>query len=148
MFPSPINSTPNDYMDLDQSSPLSTMSTQINSPVTPNANNTNPFCQKRLHKTASETYLEQYSVMKLNKTTSASSNVTVNNKNNLSRHLSFNKSLSQQNSIDSTTTETQNIKRAMSCESVSSQSSVVISDLEQYVPPVTGNLCVGLQYDK
>lgn len=140
-----MNSTPNDYMELDQSSPLSTM--QINSPVTPNANNTNPFSQKRLHKTASETYLEQYSVMKLNKTTS-SSNVIVNNKNNLSRHLSFNKSLSQQSSMDSTTTETQNIKRAMSCESVSSQSSVVISDLEQYVPPVTGNLCVGLQYDK
>lgn len=134
-------------MDLDQSSPLSVVSMQINSPVTPNANSTNPFSQKRLHKTASETYLEQYSMMKLNKTNSTSSSVAVNNKNNLSRHLSFNKSLGSQSSIDSTT-ETQNIKRAMSCESVSSQSSVVISDLEQYVPPVTGNLCVGLQYDK
>lgn len=41
-----------------------------------------------------------------------------------------------------------NLKRAISCDSVSSESSVVLGDLEQIAPPITGSICVGLQFDK
>ena len=38
------------------------------------------------------------------------------------------------------------LQRAMSCDSVCSDTSVVLGDLEE--PNVTGYLCVGLEYDR
>lgn len=40
------------------------------------------------------------------------------------------------------------LTRAESCESISSVSSVRLTDLELPVAQVTGMLCVGLRYDK
>lgn len=42
--------------------------------------------------------------------------------------------------------QVQGLKRAVSCESVCSDTSVVLGDLEE--PHVTGYLCVGLDYDR
>lgn len=39
-----------------------------------------------------------------------------------------------------------NLKRAISCESVCSDTSVVLNDLEE--APVVGHVCVGVQYDR
>lgn len=111
----------------------------------------NPFHQphphKRLHKTPSETYLEQYSMMKTTSTSPTS--ITYNNKfAQLSKHPSLTKILNSQPLFENTESlHSLTIKRAMSSESVSSESSVIISDL-QADPPKTGNLCVALQYDK
>lgn len=38
------------------------------------------------------------------------------------------------------------LQRAISCDSVCSDTSVVVSDLQE--PNVTGYLCVGLEYDR
>ena len=69
-----------------------------------------------------------------------------------SASLSLTKSLSS--SVESNTTDVSSaidnisLKRAVSCDSVSSESSVILADLEQPTPPVTGYLCIGLHYDK
>lgn len=118
---------------VDQVSPLSAQSSVATT-------SSNPFYPKRLHKTPSETYLEQYSLMKAN----ASVNNSVTGKPILSKHPSLTKILGH--SVENG--DGVSIKRAPSCESVSSESSVVMGDLEQYSNPVTGNLCIGLQYDK
>ena len=39
-----------------------------------------------------------------------------------------------------------NLKRAISCESVCSDTSVVLNDLEE--APIVGHVCVGVQYDR
>lgn len=39
-----------------------------------------------------------------------------------------------------------NLKRAVSCESVCSDTSVVLGDLEE--TPIVGHLCVGLEYER
>lgn len=111
-------------------------STQIKS-------STNPFLNSSLHKTVSETYLEQYNLSRQKQTWSFGKS--------LGRQGSL-KSFGSQSSVDSEilicSESTTNLHRAVSCESVSSESSVLLADLEQPVPPVTGHLCVGLQYDK
>lgn len=43
-------------------------------------------------------------------------------------------------------TQVQGLQRAVSCESVSSDTSIGLADLEE--PHVTGYLCVGLDYDR
>ncbi|CAO1390127.1 unnamed protein product [Diamesa tonsa] len=119
--------------------------------IIPVNKSSNPFHQphphKRLHKTPSETYLEQYSMMKTTSTSPTS--ITYNNKfAQLSKHPSLTKILNSQPLFEPTESlHSLTIKRAMSSESVSSESSVIISDL-QAEPPKTGNLCVALQYDK
>lgn len=125
-----------------------------------------------LHKTPSDMHLEQYS------TTSSSSGLTRSGKNyNLAQqaeingHLSFVRSLEntkamirqnsygkQGNGLMHTSTSSgsnscdtnsiSSLKRATSSDSVSSESSVLLGDLEQIRPPITGALCIGLQYDK
>lgn len=137
-----------------------------------NNDSTNPF-RNNLQKTLSETYLEQYSMNQRNRSASQT--------------WTFGRSLSRQGSNTSLTrsqfaigkeNSDANLIRAMSCESVSSESSVILGklccwssftrsselisnfsilfyiffinldDLEQPTPAVTGMLCIGLQYDK
>lgn len=131
-----------------------------------NNDSTNPF-RSNLHKTLSETYLEQYSMNQRNRSSSQT--------------WTFGRSLSRQGSNSSLTrsqfaigkeNSDANLIRAMSCDSVSSESSVILGnlvyftvcllvsiqyfllifitleDLEQPTPAVTGMLCIGLQYDK
>jgi hypothetical protein len=102
---------------------------------------TNPFHSDivagntNLHKTVSETFLEQYNISRVE-----------------SGRMYGGKCLVRQGSQSSIESEislpSKPITRAGSSESVSSQSSVVLSDLEQPKPPVTGHLCIGLQYDR
>lgn len=66
----------------------------------------------------------------------------------LLRQSSFGKPSPDPTNNQSCDTNTSALKRAISCDSVSSESSVVLGDLEQIAPPVTGSLCIGLQYDK
>lgn len=117
---------------------------------------TNPFCNNNnnnnrtsLHKTLSETYLEQYTLPRSSRSMSQQWN-------------SYGRNFSRQNSSSSLTARSLggsqfsvdgdgdglHLQRAMSCDSVNSESSVVLADLETIQPPVTGHLCVGLQYDK
>lgn len=100
----------------DQISPPTTIAPQV--PTT----STNPFTvnQKRLHKTPSETYLEQYSLMQANS--------IVQSKPILTKHPSLTKILGSTHSIEApdTPNNLNIIKRAVSCESVSSESSVVM----------------------
>lgn len=99
----------------------------------------NPFVAGNLHKTVSDTYLEQYSTQKKLQTNALN--------RTSSRQSILNSANDQTNTLQTTDTE---LKRAMSCDSVNSESSVLLADLEQQnnVPTVTGQLCVGLQYDK
>lgn len=109
---------------------------------------TNPF-SSNLHKTLSETYLEQ---MSSNNRNYRSASQTWQFGRALTRqgsNMSLTRSLgSSQNSIVSDGCADVDLKRAMSCDSVNSESSVILADLEPPVQPVTGLLCVGLQYDK
>lgn len=120
-----------------------------NSPVSTVASSTNPFLNgKRLLKTPSETYLEQFSMMRAN----SMHNSAVNSKSSqLGKHPSLNKILQNSPPLfengDSTHSLT-TLKRAVSTESISSESSVIFNKLERTTPPVTGNLCIALQYDK
>lgn len=102
---------------------------------------TNPFDAQHLHKTVSDTYLEKYSMQKppYDRTPSRQSldnSLSSEATNNPSPSLSVNES---------------EMKRAMSCESINSESSVLLADLEPpqtVYPSVTGQLCVGMQPDK
>lgn len=110
---------------------------------------TNPFLNgKRLLKTPSETYLEQYSMMRANQI----NNAAVNSKSlQLCKHPSLTKILQSSQALFDANDATQSlssIKRATSSESISSESSVIFNKLERITPPVTGNLCIALQYDK
>lgn len=115
-----------------------------------NSSNTNPF-RSNLHKTLSETYLEQYLLNSKHRYSASQMWMFSKSLSRQSSNVSLTKSLGSQSSImssDNETTSVPDIKRAMSCDSVNSDSSVVLADLEQPVPSVTGMLCVGLQYDK
>jgi hypothetical protein len=118
----------------------------------------NPFhttnSKRPLLKTPSETYLEQYStMMKSNVVTNIPNVLVVNNKSvQLCKHPSLSKILhSSTTNVDGNELQQNNLttlKRTISTESISSDSSVVMSTLERPVPPITGNLCIALQYDK
>lgn len=112
----------------------------------------NPFnaaADQHLHKTVSDTYLEKYSLQKSPSSPQPSLDHTS------SRQSIDNNSVSSDPANNPSTPSSVNeseMKRAMSCESINSQSSVLLADLEppQTIdyPAVTGQLCVGLQYDK
>jgi hypothetical protein len=116
----------------------------------PSSSSTNPFLNgKRLLKTPSETYLEQYSMMRANNNNASTS--SVNKSSQLCKHPSLSKILQGSQPLFENSESTQSlssIKRALSSESISSESSVVMSTLERTTPPVTGLLCIALQYDK
>lgn len=117
------------------------------------ATNTSTNSKRPLLKTPSETYLEQYSLMKSNGPKySSSSSVIVNNKTiQLCKHPSLTKILQstpQSLNFDTPVLTDSALKRTISSESISSDSSVVMSTLERAAPPITGNLCIALQYDK
>lgn len=124
-----------------------------------------------LHKTPSDMHLEQYSAAASSGLTRSGKNYNLAQQAEINGHLSFVRSLentkamirqnsygkqgnglmhtstsSGSNSCD--TNSVSSLKRATSCDSVSSESSVVLGDLEQIRPPITGALCIGLQYDK
>lgn len=110
---------------------------------------TNPFLNgKRLLKTPSETYLEQYSMMRAN--SMINSNVISNKSTQLCKHPSLSKILQSSPQLfeNGDLMQSLTIKRAVSTESISSESSVIFNKLERTTPPVTGNLCIALQYDK
>lgn len=109
---------------------------------------TNPFVDGNIHKTASDTQLE-----KLATTRARSASQTWSFRRSLSRQTVTNMSSSNvQKTIvggGDGMTDAPDLKRTISCDSVNSESSVILADLEQQVvPTVTGLLCVGLQYDK
>lgn len=131
-----INNAPNNHnRSLSDSGSTKTLVNDIYEQSTA----TNPFAAGNLHKTISDTYLEHYTTQK--KLLSNALNRTP------SRQSILNSGNEQTNSLQANDTE---LKRAMSCDSVNSESSVLLADLEQHnnVPTVTGQLCVGLQYDK
>jgi hypothetical protein len=99
----------------------------------------------KLHKTVSETYITQYSNGRSG-TVKVAPN-TYNNKNSkiLVRQGSFCRSYTKSSNNGSMEN---GINSAVSCESLNSESSVCISDLEQPLLSITGSLCIGLQYDK
>lgn len=119
---------------------LSDTSSTLASNIYEQSTTTNPFTAGNLHTTVSDTYLQQYSTQKklhtnpLNRTPSRQS----------MQHSGNEQANNSPNSLNES-----ELKRAMSCESVNSESSVLLADLEQQtMPTVTGQLCVGLQYDK
>lgn len=118
-----------------------------------NSSSTNPF-RSNLHKTLSETYLEQYLLNSKHRYSASQMWMFSKSLSRQSSNVSLTKSLGSQSSILSSENGfngsdiAPDIKRAMSCDSVSSDSSVILADLEQPVPATTGMLCVGLQYDK
>lgn len=125
------------------------------SPLTiapPPSSSTNPFLNgKRLLKTPSETYLEQFSMMRANNNNSSASSSVNSKSSQLCKHPSLNKILQGSQPLFENSESTQSLssmKRALSSESISSESSVVMSTLERTTPPVTGLLCIALQYDK
>lgn len=98
-----------------------------------------------LKKTVSETFLGQISFNR--GIYDSNPNIFYNNKS-IFRQASES-SIDSVSSLPSTGNTTKLVlKRVASCESVSSQSSVLLEDLEQKVPSITGYLCIGLQYDK
>lgn len=115
------------------------------------SSSTNPFRTSggggNLQKTLSETTLEQYSVGRTNGRNGSNTWMFGRSLARQNSNMSLAKSMGSQSSFISDTGEV-DLKRAMSCDSVSSESSVVLADLEVPVPTVTGLLCVGLQYDK
>lgn len=112
--------------------------------------------KRPLLKTPSETYLEQYSTMMKPNVVTSGPNVILNNNKSiqLCKHPSLNKILQSSSSSLFDGNDTQHnltstsLKRTVSSESISSDSSVIMSTLERPVPPITGNLCIALQYDK
>lgn len=98
-----------------------------------------------LKKTVSETFLGQLSFSR--GIYDSNPSIFYNNKN-IFRQASES-SIDSVSSLPSTGNPRKlSLKRVASCESVSSQSSVLLEDLEQTVPQITGYLCIGLQYDK
>lgn len=122
------------------------------SPVIIAPSSTNPFLNgKRLLKTPSETYLEQFSTMRTHNNNNNISTAVSNKSAQLCKHPSLSKILQASQPLFEASDSTQSlttIKRAISSESMSSESSVIFNKLERTIPPVTGNLCIALQYDK
>lgn len=109
---------------------------------------TNPFVGGNIYKTVSDTQLEKLSTIR-----TRSAPQTWSFGRSLSRQAGTNMSggSGYKTSIvgADTATDAPDLKRTMSCDSVNSESSVILADLEQQIKPtVTGLLCVGLQYDK
>lgn len=123
---------------------------------------TNPFKSGTLHKTLSETYLEQWT---------GGGGQQSRNYRSASQQWQFGKALLQRQcsnlslaksligggggyassggSMSSLGSEPASpLTRAQSCESVSSDTSVRLADLEQPRALVTGQLCIGLQTDR
>jgi hypothetical protein len=163
-----------DFKEPQHSPVMTTISTSIESTSTVNSTSSganNPFhstatatvttttttnSKRPLLKTPSETYLEQYSTMMKSNVVTSGPNVILNNNKSiqLCKHPSLNKilqssstSLFDGNDTQQNLTST-SLKRTISSESISSDSSVIMSTLERPVPPITGNLCIALQYDK
>lgn len=116
-----------------------------------------------LSKTLSETYLGQYALSRTSAildngppspvptwTFGAKSLLRQSSATSLHKPTSNVGAMESHSLQDKPTTYGDNtsFRRTISCESVSSESSVLISDLELQTPPVTGYLCIGLQYDK
>lgn len=135
-----INNAPNNQNNHNRSLSDSGSTKTLTSDIYEQSTATNPFVAGNLHKTVSDTYLQQYSTQK--------KLITNTLTRTPSRQSILNSGNEQINSLQ-TNTDT-GLKRAMSCDSVNSESSVLLADLEQHnnVPTVTGQLCVGLQYDK
>lgn len=143
------------------SSPVHNRSLSDTGSTLPNTSNNleqlktmNPFnaaASQHVHKTVSDTYLEKYSMQKL---PSPSSPQPLLHRTSSRQSIDNNSVSSDPANIPSTPSSVNesDMKRAMSCESINSESSVLLADLEppQTVdyPTVTGQLCVGLQYDK
>uniref|UniRef100_A0A1B0D4K6 C2 domain-containing protein n=1 Tax=Phlebotomus papatasi TaxID=29031 RepID=A0A1B0D4K6_PHLPP len=114
---------------------------------------TNPFMTDTstvLHKTASENYLQQYSgqVIGMRSTRAMQNAWGLTKMDKTKRSLSGSQSSLAESEV-STMLSNETLYRAVSCESVSSESSVVLADLEEpSAPPATGYLCIGLHYDK
>lgn len=109
----------------------------------------NPF-ECGLHKAASETYLEQLNLT-IGRNRSGSQTWSFGRSPNrqMGSSITTIKSLSNSQNLTPSDSLDTDLKRAISCDSVNSDSSVLLSDLEhQSAPAVTGMLCVGLQYDK
>lgn len=120
-----------------------TGSSLLNSDIFDEQSATNPFNAQNLHKTVSDTHLEQYSTAKKPHSYSLDRTLTRQSIQHSCNHQS---NQSPQTTLNLNEGE---MKRAMSCESVNSESSVRLADLEQqHWPTVTGQLCIGLQYDK
>lgn len=110
---------------------------------------TNPFNASNLHKTVSDTHLEQHLTQK--RTHSSSLDHRTLSRQSMASACREQKQQSANHQSPPTPINLNEaeMKRAMSCESVNSESSVLLADLEQQqMPTVTGQLCVGLQYDK
>ncbi|CAG9802602.1 unnamed protein product [Chironomus riparius] len=133
-------------------------SSGVNNPFNSIASTTTTTTNSKrpLLKTPSETYLEQYSTMMKSNVVTSGPNVILNNNKSvqLCKHPSLNKILQSSSSSLFDGNDTQqnltstSLKRTISSESISSDSSVIMSTLERPVPPITGNLCIALQYDK
>ncbi|GAB0098855.1 uncharacterized protein DMENIID0001_146590 [Sergentomyia squamirostris] len=114
---------------------------------------TNPFATDSsnvLHKTASENYLQQYSgqVMGIRSSRAMQNAWGLTKVDKTKRNVSGSQTSIPESEV-STMLSNENLYRAVSCESVSSESSVVLADLEEPTAPlVTGCLCIGLHYDK
>lgn len=105
-----------------------------------NHTNSNPFVKTKLHKTLSENYLEQYNNgIKLIKNGYKNSMKSENSIKSLGSNCSIENGIVNDDNL---------VQRAVSCESMTSQSSILLSDLENPAPITTGYLCIGLQYDK
>lgn len=126
-----------------------------------NSTNNNPFHSgTAMHKTASDMYLEHYSgsLQSLSMPRSGKNYNLVEVGSCGEAPVPGGRPLIRQNSFGRPGPDSANnpgcdtnmsaLKRAISCDSVSSESSVVLGDLEQIAPPVTGSLCIGLQFDK
>lgn len=120
-FVGPINFRNRSLSETEMLEPLDNTKSQII--LSTNNDSTNPF-RSNLHKTLSETYLEQYSMNQRNRSASQT--------------WTFGRSLSRQGSNSSLTrsqfaigkeNSDANLIRAMSCESVSSESSVILGNL-------------------
>lgn len=111
---------------------------------------TNPFVGGSIHKTVSDTQVEKLATTRprgASQTWSFGRSLSRQTGPNMSGITCFKAPVGASDATDAP--ELKDLKRAMSCESVSSESSVILADLEQQiVPAVTGLLCVGLQYDK
>lgn len=122
--------------------------TLLNGDIYDEQSTTNPFNTLNLHKTVSDTHLEQYSMQKQSFTYSVDHHRTFSRQSITTACSEQVYQSSVPSSIPLNLNEGE-IKRAMSCDSVNSESSVLLGDLEQQkMPTITGQLCVGLQYDK
>lgn len=113
----------------------------------------NPFVGGNLHKTVSDTQLK-HMTSALNRSPGAAQQMwsfgrALGRQANVSDAV-IKPTNASQTTVSAEAADSVDLKRAMSCDSVNSDSSVLLADLEQQIvtPSVTGQLCIGLQYDK